>query len=287
MSRTGLLRWVSLGLGLSSVVPLHAQIPKPGAPVIVTFDGILTPDRDDSPALAPDGKTVFFNRTIDRTKSIMISRRSGGRWTPPEPAPFSGRWLDQDPAVSPDGSFLVFSSNRPVSGQNDSVVFREGGKEYRGANLWKVERHGDGWGTPVWLGPAVNGGTLVVAPSIAANGALYFIQRVDGAMHIFRSAYQHGAYLPAVRVALGDSTQPTHDPAVAPDESFLVFDYGKSTNGLGRLCIAYREGDHWSAPHDLGDEVNRDNPWGTHLGPDHRTVYVTGSTNTWSFSLAP
>jgi hypothetical protein len=287
LSRTDLLRWASLSFGLAGVVPLHAQTPKPGAPVIVTLDGILTPDRDDSPAFTPDGQTVFFDRTIDRAKSIMVSHRSGGRWTAPETAPFSGRWLDQDPAVSPDGSFLVFSSNRPISGQGDSVVFQQGGKDYRGANLWKIERHGDSWGIPVWLGPAVNGGTLVVAPSIAANGALYFIQRVDGAMHIFRSAFQNGTYLPAVRVALGDSTQPTHDPAIAPDESFVVFDYGKSASGLGRLCIAYREGDHWSAPHDLGDDVNRDNPWGAHVSPDHHTVYVTGSTNIWSFSLAP
>ena len=280
-------RWLSLALGLCGAAPLRAQDHRPAPPVIVTLDGILNAEHDDSPALTPDGNTVFFDRTIDRAKSIMMSHRSGGRWTPPETAPFSGRWLDQDPAVSPDGSFLVFSSNRPVSENGDSVIFREGGKEYRGANLWKIERHGNGWGPPVWLGPAVNGGTLVVAPSIAANGALYFIQRLGGAMHIFRSEYRNGAYLPAVRVALGDSAQPTHDPAVAPDESFLVFDYGKGANTLGRLSIAYREGDHWSAPHDLGDDVNRDSPWGAHLSPDHRTVYVTGSTHIWSYSLEP
>lgn len=277
--------WFPAILGVLGAPPARAQAPTPPAPVIV-LAGVLNADHDDSPAFTPDGKAFFFDRTIGHDKFIMVSRRSGGHWSRPETAPFSGRWLDQDPVVSPDGTYLVFSSNRPVPG-GDSVVFVQDGKEYRGANLWRVDRRGDGWGAPVWLGPRVNGSTLVVAPSIAGNGALYFIQRLGGAMHIYRSAYRSGTYQPAVRVALGDTAQPTHDPAVAPDESFLVFDYGKGEKSLGRLSIAFREGDHWSAPRDLGNEANRDAPWGAHLSPDHRTVYVTGNTHVWSLSLTP
>lgn len=270
-------------LGVLGVAPMQGQVPS-ATPVIV-MDGILNAEHDDSPAFTPDGKTFYFDRTIGHDKSIMASHWEAGHWSAPVTVPFSGRWLDQDPAVSPDGSYLVFSSNRPVPG-GDSVVFEQDGKKYRGANLWRVDRQGDGWGTPIWLGPGVNGSNLVVAPSVAANGAVYFIQRLGGAMHIYRSEFRNGAYLPATRVALGDSTQPTHDPAIAPDESFLVFDYGKGDGNLGRLSIAFREGDHWSAPQDLGDEINKDAPWGAHLSPDHRTVYVTGNTHIWSLSLA-
>ena len=268
----------------SCVRPVRAQAGH-AAPAIA-LDSVLNPDHDDSPAFTPDGRTFYFDRTIDRNKSIMVSHRSNGRWSPPETVPFSGRWLDQDPALSPDGSYLIFSSNRPVP-DGDSVVFEQDGKQYRGANLWRVDRRGSGWAAPVWLGRGVNGSNLVVAPSVAANGAVYFIQRLGGAMHIYRSEYRKGAYLPAVRVALGDSAQPTHDPAIAPDESFLVFDYGKGEGNLGRLSIVFREGDHWGAPQDLGDDVNRDAPWGAHLSPDHRTVYVTGNTHIWSLSLTP
>jgi hypothetical protein len=105
-------------------------------------------------------------------------------------------------------------------------------------------------------------------------------------MHIFRSQYQNGRYLPAARVPLGDAAVETHDPAVAPDQSFIIFNYGRTKGGLGRLCIAFRKGDRFSAPEDLGDAVNRDNPWGSRLGGvDYRTVYVTGTTHIWSFSL--
>ncbi|HEY6783911.1 MAG TPA: hypothetical protein VI159_03115 [Gemmatimonadales bacterium] len=271
-------------LGVLGAALMQAQA-QSATPVIV-MDGILNAEHDDSPAFSPDGKTFYFDRTIGHDKSIMASHWESGHWSTPVTVPFSGRWLDQDPAVSPDGSYLVFSSNRPVPG-GDSVVFEQDGKKYRGANLWRVDRQGDGWGTPIWLGPGVNGSNLVVAPSVAANGAVYFIQHLGGAMHIYRSEFRNGAYLPATRVALGDSTQPTHDPAIAPDESFLVFDYGKGDGNLGRLSIALREGDHWSAPQDLGDEINKDAPWGAHLSPDHRTVYVTGNTHIWSLSLEP
>ena len=79
----------------------------------------------------------------------------------------------------------------------------------------------------------------------------------------------------------------THDPAVAPDQSFIVFDYGKVKGGLGRLCIAFREGDHWSRPIDLGDAVNRDLPWGAHLAPDGHTLYVTAQSGIEQFPLEP
>jgi hypothetical protein len=79
-----------------------------------------------------------------------------------------------------------------------------------------------------------------------------------------------------LEVTLGDAAAHKLDPAVAPDESFIVFDanYGGKDRS-DRLYIAFRDGDGWGAPIDLGDEVNRGNPWGSHLGPDRRTLYFS------------
>jgi hypothetical protein len=154
-----------------------------------------------------------------------------------------------------------------------------------GSNIWRVERTGAGWSEPVWLGAVVNDTPFIDFPAIAGDGSLYFLRRDQGATHIFRSQYRDGYYLPAVRVAIGDPKVTTHDAAIAPDESFMVFDYGQVKNGLGRLCIAFRQGDHWGLPVDLGDVVNEDVPWGARLSPDHRTVYFTGATKIWSLSL--
>jgi hypothetical protein len=75
---------------------------------------------------------------------------------------------------------------------------------------------------------------------------------------------------------------------VAPDQSFIVFDYGKVKGGLGRVSIALRQRDgSWGKPIDLGDAVNRDIPWGSHLAPDGRTVYFTGNSGIGRLSLEP
>ena len=90
-----------------------------------------------------------------------------------------------------------------------------------------------------------------------------------------------------MRAGLGDPTVSTHDPAVAPDQSYIVFDYGKTKGGLGRLCIAFREGDHWGKPIDLGGVVNKDIPWGSHIAPGGHSVYFTGQSGLWKLDLQP
>jgi hypothetical protein len=259
----------------------------PSVPVLVDLGGILNGGTDDTLAFTPDGSTVFFDRSIGGAKSVMISRRIKGRWTEPKVASFSGRWFDQNPVVSPDGSFLIFNSDRPTSRTGKPLVQTFFRKPNPGSNLWEVRRSGDRWGEPVWLGPGINDSAFIDSPSIVSDGSVYFLRMDQGAVHIFRSQFQAGKYLPAQRVAIGDPAVTTHDPAVAPDESFIVFDYGKVKNGLGRLCIAFREGDHWSNPLDFGDDINRDIPWSPHMGPDHRTVFFTGARHSWSLSLTP
>lgn len=281
---------LACSLCLAAALPCLAS-PRGSAgdtPQPVTLDGILHPDSDDTLAFTPDGNTVFFDRSQGPHKTVMVSRKVDGHWSAPQVASFSGHWFDQDPVVAPDGSYLLFDSDRPVTpgGQPLTQDYFVGGQA-PGSNIWKVERKGDGWGAPVWLGPVVNNDPFVDFASIAADNTLYFIRwdRQARAMHIWRAPYRNGSYLPPVRVGLGDPDVSTHDPAIAPDQSFIVFDYGKTKGGLGRLCIAFRAGDHWSRPVDLGDAVNKDMPWGAHVATDGAAVYFTGQSGIWRLSL--
>jgi hypothetical protein len=76
-----------------------------------------------------------------------------------------------------------------------------------------------------------------------------------------------------------DNTTEDVDPAVAPDERFIVF----SSNHPGRrdkkrLLIAFRNKGQWGTPIDLGDEVNETGSnVEARLGSDHTTRYF--STN--------
>src|SRR5262249_3634601 len=70
---------------------------------------------DAPPALWPGEGAVLFARGLGAGRGVLISRRDGDGWTTPQPAPFSsGTWVDMEPAMAPDGSALVFASNRPA-----------------------------------------------------------------------------------------------------------------------------------------------------------------------------
>lgn len=281
----------AFALSLLFIASAFAADSPPAQPRAVTLDGIIHSDSDDTVALTPDGNTVFFDRSKGKDKTIMVAHRRGGHWSAPRVASFSGHWFDQDPVVAPDGSYLLFDSNRPVhpGGQPLRQNYFVGG-EGPGSNIWRVDREGDRWGQPRWLGPVINDDVFIDFASIAADGTLYFIQWDKEAriMHIMRSEYRDGGYQPAQLAGVGSASVSQHDPAVAPDQSFMVFDYGKVKGGLGRVCIAFRQRDgHWGRPIDLGNAVNKDVPWGSHLAPDGRTVYFTGNSGIWQLSLEP
>jgi hypothetical protein len=256
----------------------------------VTLGGIINQDSDDTPAFTPDGKTVFFDRSEGQRKTIMVSHRVKGRWLTPQPASFSGRWFDQDPVVAPDGSYLLFNSDRPITSDGQPLVqnYFAGGPG-PGSNVWRVDRKGDGWSEPVWLDAAINSDVFIDFASVAADETIYFMRwdKDQKSMHFWRSQYDKGKYLGPELVTLGDPKESLHDPAVAPDQSFIVFDSGKVKGGLGRLYISFRDGDHWGRPIDLGDKLNEDLPWGAHLGHDGHTLYFTGKSGIQRFSLMP
>jgi Tol biopolymer transport system component len=215
---------------------------------------------------------------------IMISTLENGSWSTPRIAPFSGQWSDLEPAMAPDGSFLVFASNRPAEGQGKPLDSNFNGKTFpgNGGNLWRVDRVSGAWGQPKRLPEAINSGTGVFSPAISSDGSIYFM-RPDGTtgnFHLFRAQYRSGSYLPAIPVGVGDATTEDVDPAVAPDESFIVYSSKHpAQHEPNRLRIVFRNGGGWGIPLDLGDEVNEaGSNIEARLGSDHRTLYF--STNT-------
>ncbi len=298
-------------IAVCSFLACLAQEPAYGAsaPVPQVFaPGVVSgPANDADPAFTPDGATLVFARN----GALMLTHRTADGWAAPRIAPFSGEWMDQQPTMAPDGSFLVFVSNRPpVAGE----------AKHPAGNLWRVDRRGDGWGEPVHLPAAVNRDASTWAPSVAGDGSLWFIARAAAGapLRLWRSQYRDGQYLAAVPVSFGDATTQDVDPAVAPDESFIVFgSMHPGPEAHERLFIAFREGAGWGAPVDLGDAVNGggNDSNEARLGPDGRTLYFAtdrtlplrfprtraqaeedqaraaawdnGSQNIWSVSLAP
>ncbi|MES2148344.1 MAG: hypothetical protein V4508_00990 [Pseudomonadota bacterium] len=238
------------------------------APQVFAPGVISGPANDADPTFSSDGNTVYFSRN----STILSAQHTGNGWSAPRIASFSGQWADQQPSMAPDGSFLVFVSNRPV---------KPGEKMGPAGNLWRVDREGGGWSAPVHLPATVNRGSSTWAPSVAGDGSLYFIERAaaEAPFRLWRSQYRAGQYLMPVAQFFGDLRTQDVDPAVAPDESFIVFgSMLPSPNAHERLFIAFRHGEGWGAPIDLGKAVNGSGATDTNearLGPDRHTLYFS------------
>ena len=254
-------------LALCGIAGMASAAAPSATPQVLAPGELSGPASEDCLSFTPDGDTAVYDLANGSSSTIVISHRLNGAWSKPELASFSGQWMDHDPAISPDGTFIVFASNRPtVAGGPKS------------GNLWRVDRKGEGWGEPKRLPDSVNVSPRIYAPSITADGSVYFIRPdSDNIQHVFRAQYRDGAYQPAVRQMLGDPSTHQKDPGIAPDESFVVFDSDAGgKKDVDRFFIAFRESDHWSQAVDLGDGVNADNnPWGPHVSADGHTLYYT------------
>ena len=281
----------------------------PPAATIFAPGAIAGTADDGAAALTPDGATVVFMRNTRDGSALMESQRERGRWSAPRVASFSGHWHDLDPAMAPDGSFLLFVSNRPAAPGGPPIDAVHAGKRRvgQGMNLWRVNRQGHGWGAPMRLPDTVNLCSLISSPSIAADGSIYFIGCAgpNGDFKLLRSPYRDGRYAAPSVVALGDAEATVRDPAIAPDRSFIVVSLKHTARAPYRLAIAFRTPNGWSAPRDLGDAVNGGESMGAQLGPDHRTLYFysdrrlpasdphaaarwnNGADHIWQVSLAP
>jgi Tol biopolymer transport system component len=244
-----------------------------------------------SPAFTPDGRTMIVTYGTAAQRRLMISHRRGEVWSTPAPASFSGRWRDIEPAMSPDGAYLVFVSNRPATEKGKALDgFYSGSvKPGAGGNLWRVDRVRKGWGQPVRLPDVVNANSSIFAPALTRNGDLVFMQPdpKTGRFRLYRSRFAKGTYTTPEPLSFSDGAYNDYDPAVAPDGSFIIFSSGRTPapKDLGAaIFVAMADGEGWRAPILidpilLGVEVR--------LSPDGSTLYFTTDRPTPSAPLPP
>jgi outer membrane protein OmpA-like peptidoglycan-associated protein len=128
---------------------------------------INTPNNEGTCTISADGKIMVFTSCEGRRSygscDLFITRKEGDRWTEPEnlgPQVNSPYW-DSQPSLSPDGSKLFFSSDRPYGiGKKD---------------LWMSTVNGEGkWSKASNLGPQINTPENEVSPFVHANGMSLF-----------------------------------------------------------------------------------------------------------------
>jgi len=138
-------------------------------------------------SLSADGKTLFLYYE-EGNGDIYTATLENGAWTLPVPLnKFVNhpQYRESSACISPDGTKLFFSSNRP------------GGKG--GYDLYVCELGSNGqWGRPANLGSAINTRRNEESPFLHSDGTtLYFSSNGHptlGKSDIFKSTYQNGKW---------------------------------------------------------------------------------------------
>lgn len=262
--------------------PYLGQKPPGTQPEIFAPGIVSTGHGERCPAFSPDGKEMFYCIYGAPFSVFVHMKEINGRWTKPRVAPFSGRYPGEM-TISPDGNTIVFSSNEPY--ENSPSI-----NDYW---TWIVKREGSGWGKPEPLGRAVNSEGYAGYPYLSNSGNLYFFSNHEsgrGGADIYISEWKDGQYQEAQ--ILDDSINSNLDevdPAVAPDESYIIFSRRKD-DGVLDLFISFRKEDgYWTEAKNMGEKINSDaSDYCPIISADAKYIFFTSKRSLFpSFSETP
>jgi Tol biopolymer transport system component len=208
------------------------------APTTPTIYEVSTTFSERDMAISPDGTEMLYTIATGHHvfSTIVYRRREKRGWSKPVIAPFSGKFKDLEPAFSPDGKKIFFSSNRPVEG-----------KSSRDFDIWVVEKKNGKWSSEASnLGAPINTEKDEFYPSVATSGNIYYTAEHGsgvGKEDIWVSSLIDGAYTQPVALdTMVNSKHWEFNAFVSYDEKFILFtSYGrKGDSGGGDLYISFR-----------------------------------------------
>ncbi len=223
---------------------------------------------------------IFMRRTpgeFDYT--LYQSSYRNGEFSEPAVLPFSGKYRDAGPSLSPDGQRLVFDSRRP----DDRVAERS-------INIWITERIGDDWSEPRLVkGASLNASAEPVAgrdefgPVLDAKGQLYF--------YSFRKPYRGGEHFLAVGPGFDDAVPASEFPdpsrrtfvsyfSLSSDTNTLVMEGASEPGGDTDLYYACREDSGWTDAVALGSVNSESGDGGPYLSSDGKTLFFVSDRST-------
>jgi hypothetical protein len=213
------------------------------APGIVSLKNLKT----NSLAISPMGDEVFFSRGDDWPKNrIMHIRKIRNRWTAPKVAEFSTDCYATEPAFSPDGKYLYFSSSK-------------GMKEIKNYSIWRVRKTGSGWSESRRVIDADDPTIWEFHPTVTSD-SVYFCkwnsnQNTGG---IYKSTYSGDTYSKPGKVTLFNAQSSDTNPFIDPRGNYLIASSKVQNSATGYdVYVFYKKGEaSWSDPVRFGDAFN-------------------------------
>jgi Tol biopolymer transport system component len=236
---------------------------------------ISTPDDEFGAQFSPDGRTLWFSKSVPRfhIDTIFVSNNRDGRWSTPEIASFSGIWHDYDPTITPDAQQLFFISDRPLVE----------GAAHPNYDIWVLDRTAHGWSEARNVGAPINGSWSSHFAIATRDGTLYFTSDHPGGkgyLDVWRSRRVDGRYQEPENLgdAINNENWANYEVYVDPDETFMIVSAYGHDDSLGDCDLylsEYRNG-VWSPLRNMGPGVNsaaRD--YSARVTPDGKYLFYT------------
>ena len=256
--------------------PVHAAQDAHGTSTVkpeVFGAGVLSAGEVYRGCFAPDGRTFYFFKKVGEPEQFRIfdSHRTGGMWTAPRRVVLGGEFSDLYPAISRDGSRLVFSSYRPIPGTtpgHSDGTANGLGPTKPNAHLWYADRKGDGWGSPVFMVKASTFGYYHSWVQFGDDGHLYFRRTTpDWSRTQTMTSEWSGREYDTPRPYDGaerwkgwraDINVVGGAPGPGGNTVFLDVATRNPTTGRGAsdIWVSIRQGDTWTEPRKLGAGIN-------------------------------
>ncbi len=232
------------------------------APEIVSMKDF----KEYSLAISPIGDEVFFSRGENWPKTrIMHIRRIGSRWTAPKVAEFSTDCYASEPAFSPDGKYLYFSSSKGMQDINNY-------------SIWRVKKTGSGWSEPRRV-IDVDDPTIWEFHPTVTRDSVYFCKwnSNQNTGSIYKSTYSGDIYSISEKVALFNVQSSDINPFVDPHGNYLIVASKVESSATGSdVYVFYKKGEaSWSDPVRFGDALNtKADEDSFDVSPDGRFLFI-------------
>jgi eukaryotic-like serine/threonine-protein kinase len=208
-------------------------------------------------AWTPDGKILYYSEAGGNQNIwIMSADGTGNKQLS------ANAHRNRDPAVSPDGRYVVWESNR--TGNN---------------NIWRMDIDG---GAPKQLTESVSSNYF---PQISGDGmwVVYEGGSSQGSFTLWRVSINGG-----VPEQLTD--QPSGQPVISPDGKTIAYAYLNKTSGQGKIALTPFESGSPTKVLDLDLDSITDSRYPLRWTPDGRSIAfirtTNGVSNIWAQPLA-
>ncbi|WP_336515791.1 hypothetical protein [Pollutibacter soli] len=228
-------------------------------------------------AISPMGDEMFWTLQQGAQISVILySKKEKGKWSDPVTAWFSGRWMDLEPAFSPDGKELYFASKRPV---NESDTKKD-------VDLWVMKKENGVWSKPEHLPAPVNTEENEYYASVNRAGDIFFTRDIGAAKEDIVVCRKSGnGYSAAVSLPEEiNSNGYEFNAFVDPDEKYILFTaYGRKDDiGGGDLYFSEKNASgNWMQAFHLGPKINSAGiDYCPFVSPDKKYFFFTSNRST-------